>query len=243
MVSQPREAVAAQAWLFRTRAEHDAHLRFARLAGEIATFDAGSPVVPRLAEAAADERRHFFLCAELAESLGAHLPEAWPNALLPVAPERLPRRQAVLYEVVAACCITETESMATLTTLLPHAAGAVERALRQISRDEVRHARVGWAHLAREHQRLDVGFLAELLPRMLEGTVDPGFFSPPVDAALDDDGLLPLGVLPHSLRRDLWVHALEEVVLPGFVLVGVDDAPARAWLLRRRQRANLTVVS
>ena len=109
---------AGEAWAFRARVEQEAALRFDRLATVVAGFDPGSPVPAMMRRAADDERRHTELCARLAHGLGN--PVALdPNAeLAAIAPRSLDERQAALYEVVAACCITETESMATLTTLM-----------------------------------------------------------------------------------------------------------------------------
>jgi len=70
--------------------------------------------------------------------------------------------------MVAACCITETESVATLTSLLAEEVDpGVEKVLRAIARDEVVHGRMGWAHLARESAGYDVSFLSSWIPAML----------------------------------------------------------------------------
>src|SRR5439155_19656553 len=150
---------------------------------------------------------------------------------VPIAPRSLEGRAAVLYEVVAACCITETESVATLTTLLAEEVEpAVEKVLRAIARDEVAHGRMGWAHLAREAARYDVSFLSSWIPAMLSGTVEETVFpeTPP-----DDRDLLRHGVLPPARKRAIFARTLEEVVMPGLEKFGIDGAPARAWLSAR----------
>ncbi len=221
---------AAEAWAFRARVEQEAALRFDRLAGIVAGFDAASPVPAMMRRAADDERRHTALCARLASSLGN--PVALdPAAGLPaIAPGSLDARRAALYEVVAACCITETESMATLTTLLAADPDPeVHEVLHAISRDEVVHSRMGWAHLAREAAAGDVAFLSPLIPGMLAGTIDPGLFGPaPADE--DAEGLLRLGVLPLARKREVFLGALEQVVFPGLEKFGVDPEPGRRWL-------------
>jgi len=221
--------VAAEAWGFRARVEEEAALRFDGLATTIAGFDAASPVPALMRRAAQDEWRHAGLCAGLAEQLGApvHLGDGkW----VAVAPPALDLRGATLYEVVAACCITETESMSVLTTLLAeeHAPG-IREVLHAIARDEVMHSRMGWAHLAREAEAGGGGFLSALVPGMLAGTVDDALFGP---APEDEDGaeLLRLGVLPHLKKRESFVGTLEQVVFPGLERFGVDPGPARAWL-------------
>jgi rubrerythrin len=221
---------AGEAWAFRARVEQEAALRFERLAALIAGFDVDSPVPAMMRRAADDERRHTELCARLAGALGTPV-MLDPGAELPIiAPRSLDARKAALYEVVAACCVTETESMATLTTLLAGAPDPeVREVLHAISRDEVVHARMGWAHLSRESAVAEVAFLGPLVPGMLAGTIDPGLFSaPPPDE--DAEALLRLGVLPLEKKREVFLGTLEQVVFPGLERFGVDPGPGRQWL-------------
>jgi hypothetical protein len=225
-----------EAWAFRARVEHDAAFRFARLAGAISDFDPESPAIALMLRAAEDERRHAGLCEELSSDYGQPV-EAAPQAFAEIAPQQLGRREAVLYEVVAACCITETESVATLTTLLAEDAEPRVRAtLREIARDEVVHGRMGWAHLAREASQRDVSFLSAWVPMMLSGTVDDGFFA---TAAPDVNAkeLLRYGVLPHERKREIFESTLLGVVFPGLEKFGIDAGPARAWLEQRQGAA------
>ncbi len=223
---------AGDAWAFRNRVEQEAARRFARLAGAISGFDADSPVPDLLRRASEDEARHAELCSTLARSYGHSA--AGPGEDAPIAPAGLDPRAAALYEMVAACCITETESVATLTSLLGETVEpAVEKVLREIARDEVAHGRMGWAHLAREAARSEVAFLSRWIPSMLSGTVDAGLFAAAA-AELESPELLRHGVLPHSTKRRIFVGTLEGVVLPGLQRFGIDPAPSRAWLDARR---------
>jgi len=232
-VNEALRRAAGEAWAFRTRVEREAAQRFARLAGVIAAFDPGSPLPPLLREAADDEQRHAALCAKLAAVHGRPAPESADETA--IAPRSLDARAAALYEMVAACCITESESVATLTTLLASdVEPEVESVLREIARDEVAHARMGWAHLAREAALSDASFLGPLIPAMLSGTVDEGLFAAG-PAELEDPGLLRHGVLPHAQKRAIFVGTLEQVVFPGLAKFGIDDAPARAWLTARQR--------
>ena len=231
-MSEAVRRTAGEAWAFRSRVEHEAARRFARLAGAIAGFDAESPVPALLRSAAEDERRHALLCAGLAGRYGHAAPDAGEDGA--IAPGSLGARGAALYEMVAACCITESESVATLTSLLAEQSEpTVEKVLREIARDEVAHGRMGWAHLAREAERSDVAFLSRWIPSMLSGTVAADLFDP-ADAGLDSPELLRHGVLPHSTKRQIFVGTLEGVVLPGLQKFGIDPGPARAWLDARR---------
>jgi hypothetical protein len=228
--------VAAAAWRFRLDVERDAEARFARLAERLSWAGAGPPVVALARRASRDEARHAAFCAELAGAYGAALGPFAPAAPLEIAPRDLGPRQRVLYEVVAACCIAETESLGVLTTLLDHVQGGrLRRVLRELAADEVRHGRLGWAHLAAEHARGETAFLGPLVPAMLEGNVAPDLFLV-VPADREDAALLEHGVLPHALKREVFVRTLEDVVFPGLSEFGVDPAPARAWLAQRSSR-------
>lgn len=232
-LSEPVRRLVAEAWTFRRQVELDAALRFARLAEQLGQLGAPEPMVALAQRAAEDEQRHVGLCEELAREYGqAVLPEA-PTVVTEVAPQRLPLRERVLYELVAACCITETESTAVLTTLLvPDSHPRVRSVLRDILRDEVAHSRLGWAHLAREHADGAVAFLGRYIPAMLEGGTSPRLFAPGTPEE-ESPALLRHGVLPHTRKREVFVRALEEVVLPGLERFGVDTVPARRWLERR----------
>ena len=222
---------AGEAWAFRTRVELEAARRFARLSGAIAGFDPDSPIPALLRQAADDEGRHAALCAELSAAYGHPAVDEGADPL--IAPQGLAPRAAALYELVAACCVTETESVATLSTLLSEEAETkVEKVLREIARDEVAHGRMGWAHLAREAAAGDVSFLSPLIPGMLSGTVDNALFAK-ADPGLERRDLLRHGVLPLSQKREIFVGTLRGVVLPGLEKFGIDTGPAHAWLSAR----------
>ena len=226
--------LAGAAWAFRARVEREASSRFVRLAAAIPAFDLASPVTGLLRRAAADEDRHAALCAELATAYGSQAGGTAVDA--PIAPRSFGARDAVLYEIVAACCITETESVATLATLLTGTAEPrVRTVVHEIARDEVVHGRMGWAHLAREAAVRDVSFLSSWVPSMLEGGLDDGILSA-AESDPEPDDLLRHGVLPRSRKREIFVGTLEEVVFPGLEKLGVAAAPARAWLAERLAR-------
>lgn len=218
---------AGEAWSFRARVEREAALRFRRLAEAIRDLDGGSPVPALMERAAGDEDRHAILCAELAERYGE--PAGGASIDVEIAPRGLAPREGVLYEVVAACCITETESVATVTVLLSAPAEPrVREVLHEIARDEVVHSRMGWAHLAREEAR-GVAFLGPWIPTMLAGTIEAELFVESEGEPAAEE-LLRHGVLPRARKREIFVGALEQVVFPGLEQFGVDTAPARAWL-------------
>jgi hypothetical protein len=227
--------LAGAAWSFRFVVEHDAEARFARLALRLAAAGFPAPLVALAERSSRDERRHAALCAEEARLRGAVPPAPSGDPPSEIAPAGLTPAQAALYEVVAACCVTETESTAVLTTLLALVSDPrLRTVLRSLARDEVRHARLGWACLAHAHGRGETAFLGLLVPGMLQGAAPPDLFLDGVAPERADPALLEHGVLPHDLKREIFVRTLEEVICPGLSALGVDDGPARGWLARRR---------
>jgi hypothetical protein len=224
-------SVVAEAWAFRWKVELEAEIRFGRLSRRLAALGAPKLLVELSQRASEDERRHAGLCREVAHEYGYAATEAVQENEVPeIAPRQLSERERVLYELVASCCITETESMSVLTTLLHAARGArMKGVLQEIARDEVSHSRLGWAFLASEHSSANVQFLGTLVPDMLEGTVTEGLFAV-ASPLFEDPELLQHGVLPHSTKRDIFIQTLQDVVFPGLEFHGIDTGPSRAWL-------------
>jgi hypothetical protein len=209
--------------------ECEAEARFQSLAARLDALAAPAPLADLARRASADERRHAAHCARIAAALGARLPER-PPPPSPVAPPGLAEEDAVTYELVASCCVTESVSVAVLTRLLPVAGDAPLRAvLRELAADEVTHARLGWAHLAVAAARGRAGFLGPYLPAMLRGSADDDLFDA-VPPEREAGALLALGVLPHAEKRALFVGALEDVIFPGLESAGVDTGAGREWL-------------
>ena len=226
------EPIAGEAWRFRTLVEREASVRFLRLAKELEAHGFARPLIDLAAKAAEDEKRHAALCLELATALGASVPsDGWNAASL--APRELQGREALLYEIAAQCCVAETESMATLTTLMEAMAPSRYReAVVAIGKDEVDHARLGWAVL--EAVRAPLAFLEPYLGAMLDTGGAPLFeeASPEHDSA----ALVAYGVLPHAEKRRVFEEALEAVIVPGFQRLGIATDAIDAWL-RRATRA------
>ena len=222
-------SIAATNWAFRWQVEREADLRFADFATRLTGMGAPLVITELARRASEDERRHATLCHRLALQLGAALEPGSPVLLPEIAPAELDTRERLTYEVVAACCIAETESLGTLTTLLAHTDvdADVRAALHEIARDEVQHARMGWAYLAWVGQ-WDLAFLGPLIPRMLSSARD--LFLPSTDPDLESGALRYWGVLPHHQKREVFGTILQDVVLPGLDHLRVDSGQAREWL-------------
>jgi hypothetical protein len=229
----PRAALraeAARAWRFRCLVEREAEARFVRLAGWLDGAGFADPLVALALRSSADERRHAGLCADLAGAFGASVADLPPAQPAVLAPAGLPPRATVLYEAVAACCVTETGSVGVLTALLGEVrGGALRRTLRTLAADEVRHSQLGWAILASERDRGTAAALGPYVPAMLAGSIEPDLFRPG-GADDEDPALLELGVLPRPLRREVFVRTTLDVVLPGLAEGGVDTGHAQRWL-------------
>ncbi len=223
-------AIAAEAWRFRTLVERQATTRFAQLATALKAHGFGA-LSEIAAQASDDERRHAALCLELAETL--HAAPLAPDdgwTALRLAPKRFGARDALIYEAVAQCCVGETESMATLSTLMEQMAPSRFRdAVHAIARDEVTHARLGWALL----EQVDPAptFLQGHLVSMLEAGGGPLFQPAPPGA--DAEALIAWGVLPHRLKRRVFEETLREVIVPGFARAGIDCNEIEVWLEAR----------
>ena len=201
------------------------------MAAELAEFGAETVVVQGAKDASDDEARHRDLCGRLATKWGDS------GALEHVAPRtRVGRsdmdpRDRLLWEMVAVCCISETMNTSLMTRCLEVAKDEeIRTTLRELLRDEVRHARLGWAHLAAERAQGRGAFLGDLLPLMLEASVEPGFLEGILDAPWAD-AMYDYGELPWAELVQIYRDTLNLVVFKGLDAMGIDTSLGRAWLL------------
>lgn len=225
-----RAAVAAL-WRQRAASEHGVGAVFTALADDLAATGAHPDVVALVRDAIADEARHAATCADLAVAYG----DASPPGAAPVA-VRLPdytddRRLRATLQLVNLSCIGETLATAFVERCV---ATCEHPALREVHRlhlgDEIRHARVGWAHLA-TLTAAERAALAPYLPRLLAAQVTVW------ERRLHDlpvDGFPGHGYPPRAVTLAALHDAVREVVLPGFAYVAVDPAAALAWFERPR---------
>ena len=200
------------------------------MAERLERIGTAAPLIARAVRASHDEARHAEHCADLAARYDHALAEV-PAEPREIAPTQLTSsRHRVLYEV-AATCLAETESSVMLVTLMQHTKSAeMRKLLRELSRDEVDHARFAWAVLGSHRHVDDLSFLARWIPWMLSTTAGDSFKRGA--AGPEDPGLVEHGVLPYSLRRKVFIDALEDVIFPGLDALAIDSAPSRAWLAK-----------
>ncbi len=136
------------------------------------------------------------------------------------------RLEAALH-VAGLCCINETLATAYLEECLSIATSPLAvTANRAHLREEIDHARLGWAHLA--SRSLTPGLreaLGDCLPRLLDANVP---LWERQDASLPAEGVPAHGHPSHAASRRVIEDAVRELVLPGFRHVGIDVRGALA---------------
>ena len=146
-------------WAHRACSEAAASIQYRRLSCALRMRAAKNPFVTELEAASTDERRHSLLCAERAQKLG------WRGEVTPlVTPEVSPFKRgsgaAMLFESVATFCIGESLNAALLQLELERAEdAATARLTRELLRDEIRHANLGFRFLEAAAARADLRFL------------------------------------------------------------------------------------
>ncbi len=227
-LSDSERATLAAMWAFRARGERDTAAQYEALAVRLQANGADAAMIARVVAAAADEARHHDVCAEMAAML--HHPALTPTATkLPrIAPHHLDGGARVAYEMVALFCVTESINATLLLRSWQQAKDdATRAALHQLLADEVEHSRIGWGYLAQE-----VGWrddIAAGLPLMLAAaTHDDDFLAEP--GPVTSPALVAHGLLPQAGLRDVFLEAMNDVVLPGLELCGVATVHARRWL-------------
>ena len=101
--------------------------------------------------------------------------------------------------------------------------------LHELLKDEVRHARLGWAHLSAERSHGRGAFLSDILPLMLEASIEPGFLTGEHQTPWTD-ALFDYGELPWAELVTIFEDTLELVVFKGLDSMGIDTQKGREWL-------------
>lgn len=211
---------AGRVWAYRASQEREAAARFFRIARRVREV---FPALEHLArDAARDELRHGDFCDALAEKFGVTA-----RVLVRVPPDVGPRgltfEQRVLYEVVAACCISETLSATALSQIHVLAKDAhVADIAHAILKDEVSHSRLGWAALSEAKRTTDVSFLSRYVGEMLRFAAGDELYVGAPDLTAPEECAEGLGVLSTARRRDVVTSTVRDVLLPGFASLGVS---------------------
>lgn len=127
-------------------------------------------------------------------------------------------------------CITETLSTALLIEMRARATDPLVRAVvREVLRDEVDHALLGWAYLEVGVDPSLLARVSERLPGMLRDTASEELFGDAPDPP-HASALAGLGGLPRGTRCRIFASTMREVVFPGLRRHGLDTRLAQRWL-------------
>lgn len=224
----PLRAAIGGEWQRRADVELSAAGLSALLLRGLLIDHAAPEVLELAANAVGEEARHARICQRVAERyLARELP---PPRARPVddgvfgdAPASINR----LLSLVLHSCINETLATVCLREGLKRAESpTVKAATRELLQDDLKHARIGWAHLGSRFVDADAkAHVARALPTLLrlgkEGWLDEP--RAPIDSPAH-------GVLGNARFPALFAAAVSELILPGFEHVGVDTRAARSFL-------------
>ena len=231
-------ALARANWRRRMVHEHQSSAVFSGLLPQLIEAEAPLEYKTAALRYAMDELRHATLCGEIVEHLGGTAEVEADLTVQPLPPhlDCPPRERALRNVLFTSLC--ETVSVALLSeerdrTTEPF----VGRVLRQLSGDEVGHARLGWLYLAHSLPRLDaagrerlVAYLSVALGHLeaeMLRAMPPGDLPQPLVQEAQQ-----LGFTASSTARSLLYDTLREVIIPQLEAAGL---PAQqAWQARRR---------
>ncbi len=215
------EAHAARVWLVRERTELEAAALFATLSADLAASGAPDVLVSLARRCSDDERTHATLCRAIVDDLDPGL-AALPPFPFGLGAQSATAERRALYASVALGCVTESLSTALLIEIRKHAEVVTVRdAVAVILEDEVRHARLGWAHLAQAAAESDVRWLAPAIPGMLDAALEleRATDAPAVDGIPD---LVRFGILERACVARICRETIAETIVPGLARYGID---------------------
>ncbi len=224
-----REAIGLE-WQRRAEVELSAATVSAQIARGLLLDHATYEVLELAARAVSDEVRHSRICREVAERyLGRAVPPPQSRAVDEPSFGDCPPALNRLLGLVLHSCINETLATVCLSEGMKAARSLTARAAtHELLRDNLNHARIGWAHLASGYvdgkAKRHVGLA---LPALLRLARDSWLSEP--RAAFDEPAHCVLG---NERFLELMRGALDEIVLPGFDHVGVDTRAGREWSSR-----------
>ena len=224
LAESSRRAIADH-WLHRASAELGVAVAFEALRPRLRDVGASEVVLALADKAIDDERRHGELCVRLAARyLGEHVSTPDPrDAELPdFGTGDEPTEVALL--AAGMCCINESVASEWIRSCWQLATSPIALAANKAHlQDEIDHARLGWAHLASDA----VGpalkkTLRTWAPRLVRANVAEWKKR---DPHLPEQGIPSHGHLSAADHDDVIDAAIRDVVLPGFVHVGVTGPP------------------
>lgn len=220
-------AQMAGIWLTQAATESRVARSFEIIGASLRALRADPGIIRLAARAVDDEHRHAALCEQLAgayagRTVGPHVELAHRTPEHRDASEAL---RHALY-VVGQCALNETFASAYLSAAQVGATEPLAAAsLKELTSDEIDHARVGWAFLTDMPEAMRPLMSDWLLPLTVCNLREWRGIQLP-----QDDSLAAHGVPPQDLARQFLNEALSGVLLPGFQHVGLDTRALEAWI-------------
>jgi hypothetical protein len=215
-----QRALLAAYWWRRAEGEMGAWYAFGYLHEDLTALGAPGPLVELARHGIDEERRHALWARDWALRFGhPDRGEPQPRSTRPLTfPGASARENRQLR--IAFACLTETCGCVVLQDIRPRVLDPELRRLNQRHlADEVKHARVGWGHLATlsdDDRRLVRAWMPELL-RVLPQAVCEGPES-------DFEELVGCGYFTPTVLRRAHERALREVIVPGLVHLELSEA-------------------
>ena len=223
-------SIVAATWAHRHVAECAASQRYARLARELRYLHAPSELVVRAETASADEARHADLCLHLAEYYGWSGEPATMSEDDCTAPKHYDAHDALLYELVGFCCLSETLNAALmLATLEKTTVRRIKDVVHSLLSDEVKHGQLGWGMLQWSLECGRGGFISDALVGLLQSIGFTNLYAGPSEESWPEE-LTAHGELSLSFRREIFVSAMNSIIFAGFDQAGISTESTRCWL-------------
>lgn len=213
-LSDAQRARLRQYWLDRANGELTTALSFEFMLDDLRAENAPAPLLDLAESAIVDEHRHVDWCLRWARRLGnGESAEARFGGTRPLCLNGASDHDNRLLRTVFGSCFSETVAVHVLTA--SHSSITLESARilnHQHMKEEIRHARLGWALLAWEGvTERDRTMIAAHVPEMVELT-HLTWLSTLRSA---DDELQALGFLSSPMVAAACEDALADVILPG----------------------------
>jgi hypothetical protein len=231
---------AASAWPLRAAEERRSALVFGALAQAARTLGVSEAWLSRFAAAARDESRHARLCAAVGAAFQAPPPRYDSDAVRTRLQQLMDLTQRTFGLLMIEVAIGESLSVRYFATASDGARETLTKTvLTGITRDETRHAELGWDALHALWSKLageQLEWLHEEL-RLGLASLEHGSAIPALRRLESGEPFDPvwgeLGVLAPELRVELFYSSIELDVLPRLSRLGLDAQAA--WRGRHRR--------
>jgi len=214
-----QRATLAEYWWRRAEGELTSFVAFGHVLEDLRAEGSPAPVLELADRSVHDEYQHSLFCREWAVRFGHAEGEVRPRSEQPLTFRGAGERENRLLRI-ALCCFTETVGCFLLRRVRPV---IVEPELRRLNQrhlaDELRHSRVGWAHLSTldaSGRELLAPRIAELL-RLLPLACCEG-------PELERPELVPFGYFTSSVLSLAHADAVRDVIEPGLSHLGIRRA-------------------